>query len=340
MEQGGSTSSYAAAFKEMATVTAPGEYAKQGSKSRGYRHKEVIQHQREALSEMRARIGALEQTWPLKRFTQQGAPKKQAGSEASKLSTPRSAVSGWPLPGAFGEETLERTARLDLSDALDLSERTYLDLARALCDALELSEGQLQGCVSLQHLPQEERASLASLRHADLELLRSCMARQHSQAQRSETLLQQQHREMTTLRESQVAGQQLQSRLDMLRTELETESQESSLLREALLHTQSRLEHEIDVNTRAVKSRKAVSVEKVQRRSGKTASHSCVRTEAGDKATAKTSSLLERLKKREYEVETLKRQLGKKEFGNMASKLELAIVQQHPQQAPPLTEPS
>lgn len=57
-------------------------------------------------------------------------------------------------------------------------------------------------------------------------------------------------------RESQAAGQQLQSRLDMLRTELETESQESSLLREALRHTQSRLEHEIDVNTRAVKSRK------------------------------------------------------------------------------------
>uniref|UniRef100_A0A674CTP4 Forkhead-associated domain-containing protein 1-like n=1 Tax=Salmo trutta TaxID=8032 RepID=A0A674CTP4_SALTR len=326
--------------KEMATVTAPGEYAKKGSKSRGYRHKEVIQHQREALSEMRGRIGALEQTWPLKRFTQQGAPKKQAGSEASKLSTPRSAVSGWPLPVALGEETLERTARLDLSDALDLSERTYLDLARALCEALELSEGQLQGCVSLQHLPQEERASLASLRHADLELLRSCMALQHSQAQRSETLLQQQHREMTTLRESQAAGQQLQSRLDMLRTELETESQESSLLREALRHTQSRLEHEIDVNTRAVKSRKAVSVEKVQRRSGKTASHSCVRTEAGDKATAKTSSLLERLKKREYEVETLKRQLGKKEFGKMASKLELTIVQQQPQQAPPLTESS
>nr|XP_029520184.1 forkhead-associated domain-containing protein 1-like [Oncorhynchus nerka] len=324
----------------MATVTAPGEYAKQGSKSRGYRHKEVIQHQREALSEMRARIGALEQTWPLKRFTQQGAPKTQAGSETSKLSTPRSAVSAWPLHGALGEETLERTARLDLSDALDLSERTYLDLARALCEALELSEGQLQGCVSLQHLPQEERASLASLRHADLELLRSCMALQHSQAQRSETLLQQQHREMTTLRESQAAGQQLQSRLDMLRTELETESQESCLLREALRHTQSRLEHEIDLNTRAVKSRKAVSVEKVQRRSGKTASHSCVLTEAGDKATAKTSSLLERLKKREYEMETLKRQLGKKEFGKMASKLELAIVQQQPQQAPPLTEPS
>ncbi|XP_041726284.2 forkhead-associated domain-containing protein 1 isoform X2 [Coregonus clupeaformis] len=326
--------------KDMATVTAPGELAKQGSKCRGYRHEEVIQHQREALSEMRARIGALEQTWPLKCFTQQGAPKKQAGNEAGKLSTQKSAVSGWPLPGALGEETLERTARLDLSDALDLSERTYLDLARALCEALELSEGQLQGCVSLQHLPQEERASLYSLRHADLELLRSRMALQHSQAQRRESLLQQQHREMTTLRESQAEGQQLQASLDTLRAELETESQESSLLREALRRTQSRLEQEIDLNTRAVKSRKAVSVERIQRRSGKTASHSCVRTEAGDTAAAKTSSLLERLKKREYEVETLKRQLGKKEFSKMASKLELAIVQQQPQQASPLTEPS
>lgn len=65
-----------------------------------------------------------------------------------------------------------------------------------------------------------------------------------------------------------------------------------------------------------------------------------IKYSSSEQATAKTSSLLERLKKREYEVETLKRQLGKKEFGKMDSKLELTIVQQQPQQAPPLTESS
>ncbi|KAJ8016455.1 hypothetical protein DPEC_G00007380 [Dallia pectoralis] len=245
---------------------------------------------------------------------------------------------GWPDPGEFQGETLEQSARLDLSDALDLSERTYLDLARALCMALELSEGQLEGCMPLQNLPQEERASLGLLRHTDLDLLLSRIALQQNHTERWENQLQLQNVDMTALRESQAADQQLQSRLDILKNQLEAESQDNkgqlhtqntldqerkaqldnqnSLDQEsnaqlhsqnpldqeskaqlhtqnpldqeskAQLHTQNSLDQQISLNSKAVKIRKALSLKRVQKRSGQKASNSCFRSETSDKAAA------------------------------------------------------
>ncbi|XP_062316535.1 forkhead-associated domain-containing protein 1 [Osmerus eperlanus] len=51
--------------KDVATLSMTGELAQQGSKCRGHRHDKVIQQQREALEEMRARIRALQQTLPM-----------------------------------------------------------------------------------------------------------------------------------------------------------------------------------------------------------------------------------------------------------------------------------
>ncbi|XP_046892764.1 forkhead-associated domain-containing protein 1-like [Hypomesus transpacificus] len=330
--------------KDVATVSMTGELAQQGSKCRGHRHDKVIQQQREALEEMRARIRALELPLSLSkqgRSGQQGVLKRQQRGETGQLGFQRSptttsfhtSTNGWPqVPGHLGEETLERTARLDLSDALDLSERTYLDLARALCEALELSEAQLEGCLSLQHLPQEERTRLGSLRQRDLELLRSRMIVQHSQAQRRDAQLQEYGRVISSLRESQAEGLQLQARLDTVRAELDTEAQESSLLREALRRTQSLLDQETSCSSTG-RSRKMMSQEKPQKKMTRVASHSCVPTEASEKASVKKSAVLERLKKREYEVETLKRQLGEKErqVNNMAAHLADAQEQREQQ---------
>uniref|UniRef100_A0A3P8XS91 FHA domain-containing protein n=1 Tax=Esox lucius TaxID=8010 RepID=A0A3P8XS91_ESOLU len=209
-----------------------------------------------------------------KRLTAEREMKDKRANPRQPDITPQT-KNGWPHPGEFRGETLDHSSRLDLSDALDLSERTYLDLARALCKALELSEGQLEGCMPLQHLSQEERARLGSLRHTDLDLLLSRVALQQSHAERLENLLQQEHREMTALRESQAADQEHQARLDILKNKLEAESQESSLLHKALLHTQ---------NSKAVKNHKAVSVKRVQKKSGqKTSTDSSICTEANDK---------------------------------------------------------
>lgn len=75
-----------------------------------------------------------------------------------------------------------------------------MDLARALCEALELSEGQLSGCVPLKHLPPGERERMASRRQEDLELLQSQLALQNSQSQNKDLLLQESQREIQILR--------------------------------------------------------------------------------------------------------------------------------------------
>ncbi|KAL1021271.1 hypothetical protein UPYG_G00010990 [Umbra pygmaea] len=314
--------------KDMTDVTAPGELAKQGSSCREHRHEEFIQRQRKELSEMRAKITALEQ-WSLQHFPQQGASKKQEESEKDQLSAQTSAEVTWPnvspQPGVLQEETLKPNIRwdltdaldqsdtLDLSDALDLSERTYLDLVRALCEALELSESQMEGCMPLQHLPQEKRANLGLLRQADLELLRTRIAVEQRRVQRMETLLHQQNSDISILRESQAAGQHLQARLDTPRNKLETESHESSQLLRALSHTQIQLDQDTGIQSRAIKSHKAVSVDRAQKRSQKTASGNSIRTGVSDKSAAKKLNVQQRLKKREYKVETLTSQLGEKE---------------------------
>ncbi|KAJ8371224.1 hypothetical protein SKAU_G00112520 [Synaphobranchus kaupii] len=303
--------------KDVAAMTAAAELAEQGSKCRGHRHEEVIRRQQEALVELRTRARDLELTVPMmaspELCLQQVALMRRELSElrAQKSVLYRGAADSMmvnSLSGSLSEEMLERTARLDLSDALDLSEGTYLELARALSEALELGDGQLSGTASLKHLPVEERERLGSLRQRDLELLRTRLSLLQSQAQRREELLQEYHRDMSTLRESQAAGQQLQVRLDGLRAELQTECQESSMLREALQRSQARLEQEIGLN-RALKERKGLSMEWMERRNTRTPSHSCVQEDVRDKAATRKSSLQEKLKKREYEIDVLKKQL-------------------------------
>ncbi|KAM6976929.1 forkhead-associated domain-containing protein 1 [Aplochiton taeniatus] len=268
-----------------------GELTLQGSKCRGHRHDEVIEHQREALVEMRARTRALELTSPLRRHGQQ-----------------------------VGEETLERMARLDLSDALDLSDRTYLDLARCLCEALELSEAQLEGQVSLQHVPQEERTWLGTLRQQDLELLRGQLALQHSQAQHKDTLLQEQSREISSLRETQAEALQLRASLASLRTEMQTQTLEVMELRQAGVCLDQETDRQagvcLDQETDpqwSGKGRKTVSQKKPQKKTlSRVSSHSCVPPDARNKVVAKATSLQEKQKRRQTQVESLKTQLAEK----------------------------
>ncbi|XP_035238442.1 forkhead-associated domain-containing protein 1 [Anguilla anguilla] len=320
--------------KDVAAMAAAAELAEQGSKCRGHRHEEVIQRQQEALAELRSRAKALEQAVPMmsspELCIQQVALMRRELSElrAQKAALYRGAADSMTLnslPGSLSEEMLERTARLDVSEALELSERTYLELARVLSEALELSDGQLSGTASLKHLPRDERERLGSLRQRDLELLRTRLSLLHSQAQRREELLQEYHRDMGTLRDSQATGQQLQARLDSLRAELQTECQESSLLREALQRAQARLEQEIGLN-RALKERKGLSVERLEKRITRTPSHSCVQEDVRDKAASRKANLQEKLKKREYEIEVLKKQLRNSASGRPASAQRASLV--------------
>lgn len=69
-----------------------------------------------------------------------------------------------------------------------------------LCEALELSEGELSGSASLKHLPPDERLHIYSQRQTDLEFLRSRLDLQNTQSQQQDLLLEENQREINTLR--------------------------------------------------------------------------------------------------------------------------------------------
>ncbi|XP_048096521.1 forkhead-associated domain-containing protein 1-like [Alosa alosa] len=301
------------------------DLSEQGLKCRGHRHEEVMRLQQEALSELRSRMRALELNWPIKLLSQHQDPPQKKPMQNSQRAVGQkrmiASMCGFPLSSAvLSEASLERTARLDMTDALELSEQTYLDLARALCEALELSEGQLPGCAPLRHLSPGERERLASLRERDLELLRSRLALTNSQGQRTLLQLQESQRELYTLRAGQAEMQQLRSRLESVCVELQKEREETALLREALehthTHTHTRLEH-THAQSRQRNAKQSSAQQKVVfvgRPERRRVPHNCgQKAEHEERLSIERSSLQEKLRKRDYEVETLKKHLRERE---------------------------
>ncbi len=52
-----------------------------------------------------------------------------------------------------------------------------------LCEALELSDGELSSCASLKHLPPDERQHIVSMRQTDLEFVRAHLDLKNRQSQ-------------------------------------------------------------------------------------------------------------------------------------------------------------
>ncbi|XP_026871804.2 forkhead-associated domain-containing protein 1 [Electrophorus electricus] len=293
--------------KDVAVMVSPSNRITHRSKCKGHRREEMIHQQKETLSEMKERIRAVELKWPSKLLAQQREPVRQN----QRLQNPAvqkgsvSFVGGFAFPEALRETAVERMARLDMSDALELSESTYVDLARALCEALELSEGQLSGCVPLKHLPPRERERLASLRQEDLEMFRSRLALLSTQNRDKELLLHESQKEIQTLRESHAEGQKLQVELQ---TELDTLKQESDKLQLALQHTRAELQQEREHRGNGHRDRKALNMERTEGRSKRVGHHNCVPDESCYKVTVlKRLRQQERRRRREEEADVLRR---------------------------------
>ncbi|XP_076859967.1 forkhead-associated domain-containing protein 1 [Brachyhypopomus gauderio] len=285
--------------KDVAVMVSPSDLIVHRSKCKGRRREEMIRQQKETLSEMKQRIRAVEQKWPSKLLAHQREPARQNEKLQNAAMQKRSicSVGGFAFPEALRETAVERMARLDMSDTLELSENTYMDLARALCEALELNEGQLSGCVPLKHLPPGERERLASLRQEDLEVFRIRLALQNSQNRDKDLLLQEQQREIQTLRESRDEGQQLQAKLQ---TELDTLKQDSDELRQALQDARAELRRDQERHG----DRKTLNKERTEERSKQVGHHNCVPNESSYKA-----ALLKRpRRKREEETGVVRRQ--------------------------------
>ncbi|XP_010223549.1 PREDICTED: forkhead-associated domain-containing protein 1-like [Tinamus guttatus] len=249
-----------------------------GAKCRGLRHEETIRRQKEGLAELRERIKLLEKAQAAT-FASQGLeplvvlkrdlPEKtaqRAGVAKEHLPLPMPQGSSSKFPSSFPSEFLPgaaaEPANVAVSDALDLSEKMYLDLIRALGALMNMKE--LTGMQSVRHLPQEERENMGLQRQKDLQLLYNKICKLKSRLERKEEMLKDYESSAEQLRLDQVSLHACREEVTKLEDEVYKEAEENALLKEALERTQVQLNQEKRLN-RAVKLRQSLIEDKEKR---------------------------------------------------------------------------
>ncbi|XP_069775044.1 forkhead-associated domain-containing protein 1-like isoform X2 [Narcine bancroftii] len=293
---------------------------------KGHRHEEVIQRQREAMAELRARIKTLEQGCS-PRTTQEEAlqhltvlKKQLADLQIQRM------LSNNETPGRSAQShdeaemkqrsdsfdtcqgSIERSALLEMSDALDLSERTYLDLVRGLSGLLDVKE--LSGSLLLKHIPQDERQKLEKARERDGELMTGRIVQLKSRLERKDELLGNYEKDLKRLRCSQIALHKKQADVESLQERLQSQIEENSLIRESMERMQMHFDQEKKLN-KGMRQRKTIHAEQLDGKRTKSPSHSCVKEDIHGKTEARRKMMEEKLKRRDYEIEILKRELRK-----------------------------
>ncbi|NXD17489.1 FHAD1 protein, partial [Nothocercus nigrocapillus] len=245
------------AFQDLAL-----DLADLGAKCRGLRHEETIRRQKEGLAELRERIKLLEKAQAAT-FASQGLeplvvlkrdlPEKtvqRAGLAKEHLPLRMPQGSSSKLPSRFPSESspgaAEEPANVEVSDALDLSEKMYLDLIRALGALMNMKE--LTGMQSVRHLPQEERENVGLQRQKDLELLYDKICKLKSRLERKEEMLKDYESSAEQLRLNQVSLHTCREAVTKLEDEVCREAEENALLKEALERTRVQLNQEKRLN--------------------------------------------------------------------------------------------
>ncbi|NXL94476.1 FHAD1 protein, partial [Alectura lathami] len=222
-----------------------------GARCRGLRHEETIRRQKEGLVELRDRIKVLEKTRAsvvVSRITEPllvqkaNLPEKEAQKSRLKVepalsSGAKAKCSKCPgqLPNGRSHGAASEAARLE---ALELSERMYLDLIGALGSLMNMKE--LAGMQPAEHLPQEEREQ----RQRDLELLYEKISKLKSRLERKEETLREYKACLEQLRQDQESLQTCQKEMLKLEDKAYREAEEKALLREALERMQAQLAQE------------------------------------------------------------------------------------------------
>ncbi|XP_067167041.1 forkhead-associated domain-containing protein 1 [Apteryx mantelli] len=249
-----------------------------GAKCRGLRHEETIRRQKEGLAELRERIKTLEKAQS-SAVTSQGPepfvvlkrdlPEKMVQNaglrkELLPLAIPKRNASKFPsgFPNECSLVAVDEPANVEVSDALDLSEKMYLDLIRALGALMNMKE--LTEMQSVKHLSQEEREKVGLQRQKDLELLYDKISKLKSRLERKEEMLKDYESSAERLRLNQVSLRACQEEMTKLEDEVYREAEENALLKEALERTQVQLNQEKRLN-RAVKLHKSLVEDKEKR---------------------------------------------------------------------------
>uniref|UniRef100_A0A8C8T476 Forkhead-associated phosphopeptide binding domain 1 n=1 Tax=Peromyscus maniculatus bairdii TaxID=230844 RepID=A0A8C8T476_PERMB len=240
-----------------------------GARCKGSRHEEVIQRQKKALSELRIRIKELEKGRSpnhkdhvnesfveLKTLRMEKNVQKillDAKPDLTPISRIeiRSPQNG--LLNSGSNLAIEKSMRTDATEALELSEKLYMDMSRTLGSLMNIKD--MLGHVNLKHLSPKEREAVNHLRQKDLDLVFDKITQLKNQLQRKEELLRGCQWELEQLRHSKVSIQMYQTQVAKLEDDVYKEAEEKALLKEALERTEQQLYQEKRLN-RALKQQK------------------------------------------------------------------------------------
>ena len=312
-----------------------------GAQCRGERHEQVITRQREALSELRTRVRVLEQANPPLPTKDQALQQvlvlkkelaemraNQALSEdshifnVSSLDREVNRARGL-LSNVNAEADMERSAHRETMDALDASENTYLTLLRAVASVLDLDS--VYGLRPIGHIPKDERERLLEEREKACEILTNKIKLIKERIDRKDELLQGYEGDLAKMRQATELAEKKTTQVESLANDVKSRTEESHYLRESLNRTRDRLDQERRLNT-AIKQRKTFHLEN-ERAHIRPASHRCPPEDIMGKNAARKKVEKESMKKRNYEIRTLKRELTDKERALFESENRLYTIE-------------
>ncbi|XP_058300540.1 forkhead-associated domain-containing protein 1 isoform X5 [Hylobates moloch] len=252
-----------------------------GVKCKGSRHEEVIQHQKKALSELRARVKELEKALSpdhkdhqnesfldLKNLRMENNVQKillDAKPDLPTLSRIEILAPQNGLCNARFSSAMEKSGKMDVAEALELSEKLYLDMSQTLGSLMNIKN--MSGHVSMKYLSRQEREKVNQLRQRDLDLVFDKITQLKNQLERKEELLRGYEKDVEQLRRSKVSVEMYQSQVAKLEDDVYKEAEEKALLKEALERMEHQLCQEKRIN-RAIRQQKE-SVEEHEPRNAK-----------------------------------------------------------------------
>ncbi|XP_055240995.2 forkhead-associated domain-containing protein 1 isoform X5 [Gorilla gorilla gorilla] len=240
-----------------------------GVRCKGSRHEEVIQRQKKALSELRARIKELEKArlpdhkdhqnesfLDLKNLRMENNVQKillDAKPDLPTLSRIEILAPQNGLCNASFGSAMEKSGKMDVAEALELSEKLYLDMSKTLGSLMNIKN--MSGHVSMKYLSRQEREKVNQLRQRDLDLVFDKITQLKNQLGRKEELLRGYEKDVEQLRRSKVSVEMYQSQVAKLEDDIYKEAEEKALLKEALERMEHQLCQEKRIN-RAVRQQK------------------------------------------------------------------------------------
>ncbi|XP_069112463.1 forkhead-associated domain-containing protein 1-like isoform X2 [Argopecten irradians] len=316
-----------------------------GAQCRGERHEQVIMRQREALAELRSRIKTLEVSKPplptqdhalqqvimlKKELAEMRANQALSEDKVALGSLDREVSRARGLLGNSNPEAdMERSAHRETMDALDSSENTYLTLLRAVASCLDLES--VDGLRPIGHIPKDERERLMMERENSCQLVANRIKVLKERVARKDELLQGYERDLVKMRQSQELAERKATQVENLVSDVKTKAEETQYLRESLNRTRDRLDQEKRLNT-AIKQRKTFHLENERAhipssRPGSYSSHKCGSVDMMGKSVAKKRQQKDLMKRKNYEIHTLKSELVDKEKSLCDTEYRLATLE-------------